>query len=128
MISPTGKGIRVDAQGDGHYGTARGTRRHRGEDYLCDEGQDIVAPFDMIVTRVSKPKADSEMTGIAWQRGKSEGRMWYFTPHASILGQSVMQGQVIGTAQSCAKDYGLAKGQVKPGKEMLDHIHFQVNK
>lgn len=120
MISPTKLGIRVDTEGDGNYGTSRGTRLHRGVDYLCVKGQDIIAPFNMIVTRISYPKTHSAMTGIAWQKGKSTGRMFYFIPDLNLIGKSVYEGDVIGTAQSVSEDYGLPK--------MNDHIHFQVNK
>lgn len=118
MISPTGKGIRVDSEGDGSYGTSRGSRRHNGIDFLCEEGQDIVAPHKMTIERESKPKTESPMTGIAWRSGKSTGRMWYFKPDIALIGQEVREGQVIGVAQSVSKDYGLSK--------MKDHIHYQV--
>ena len=71
MISPTGKGIRNDSRGSGDYGSPRGIRVHNGIDYLCDEGQEIIAPFDMIIVRVSYPKADSSLMGIAWQKSSS---------------------------------------------------------
>ncbi len=120
MISPTGKGIRSDFAGDGNYGAARGNRRHRGIDYLCDEGQEVIAPFDMTIERFSYPNADKEMTGIAWRKGKSTGRMWYFTPYLGVIGVKVYKGTVLGIAQSVSAYYGLP--------EMQDHIHFQVNK
>lgn len=122
MRSPTGKGVRVDYEGDGNYGASRskGKRRHRGIDYLCAQGQDIVAPFNMKITRVSIPIVNSPMTGIAWESGASEGRMWYFKPFKSVIGQEVAEGEVIGIAQSVSQHYGL------PG--MKDHVHFQINK
>ena len=57
MISPTGKGIRVDSEGDGNYGASRGSRRHNGIDYICVEGQEVRAPFNMLINRIAKPKA-----------------------------------------------------------------------
>jgi hypothetical protein len=116
----TGFDIRVDSEGDGHYGASRGTRVHKGVDYYCKEGTEIRAPFNMIITRVSKPKTHSEMSGIAWQKGKSTGRMFYFQPDKNLIGKSVYKGDVIGIAQSVSRDYGLPN--------MNDHIHFQVNK
>lgn len=120
MISPTGKGIRVDAEGDGHYGHPRGTRIHRGVDYLCDEGQDIVSPFDMIIEKRSYPYPDREMHGISWRVERSTGRMWYFKVFPELLGVKVYKGMSIGIAQSISAYYNLPK--------MKDHIHFQVNK
>lgn len=118
MISPTGKGIRNDVEGQGSYGANRGSRKHNGIDYLCDEGQDIVAPFDMHIDRVSAPKAGSPMSGIAWTSGKTKGRMWYFLPDMQLINCYVGKGQVIGKAQSVSRDYGLPR--------MKDHIHFQI--
>lgn len=120
MISPTGKGIRNDSEGSGEYGSSRGSRVHKGIDYECEEGQIIVAPFDMIITRVSYPKLNSPLSGIAWQKGKSKGKMFYFEPYPELVGGSVKHGQVIGLAQSVSKDYNLPN--------MKDHIHFQVDK
>ena len=120
MITPTGKGIRVDAEGDGHYGAPRGDRVHNGEDYLCDPGQDVVAPFDMVIKRVANPKYGSPPSGIQWIKGRSSGKMFYLKPDPSLIGKAVKEGQKIGVAQSVSDDYGLPK--------MKDHIHFQADK
>ena len=120
MISPTGLGIRVDPEGDGNYGASRGVRRHNGVDYLCEEGQNIVAPFDMIILRIANPKSNCPLSGIEWQRGKSTGKLFYFKPDVHMIGDAVKQGEYIGIAQSVSDWYKLNK--------MLDHIHFQVDK
>jgi len=119
MISPTGKGIRNDEEGSGEYGASRGNRIHNGIDYLCDENQTIVAPFDLIVEREAIPKAGSTLSGIAWTKGMSKGKMFYFQPHKWLIGKSVKAGESIGIAQAVSKDYGLPR--------MKDHIHFQVD-
>ena len=51
MINPTGKGIRSDAAGDGHYGAKRGHRLHFGLDLLCDPYQPIKAPVGGRISR-----------------------------------------------------------------------------
>ena len=43
IFSPTGKGIRNDSGGLGHYGASRGDRSHKGLDFKTDEGQDIAS-------------------------------------------------------------------------------------
>jgi len=120
MISPTGLGIRIDPEGSGHLGASRGNRRHAGEDWLCVEGQDIVAPFTMIITRKAYPNSDLVMKGIAWIAGRTSGRMFYFIPTPILIGRKVTEGQVIGIAQSVSEYYNLPK--------MKDHIHFEVRK
>lgn len=120
MVSPTGRGIRSDSEGDGNYGARRGDRRHNGVDYLCDEGQDIVAPFDMLIERKAYPNRDMIMSGISWSSGRSSGRMFYFQPFIDLIGCHVKEGAVIGKAQSVSGYYDLP--------QMEDHIHFQINK
>lgn len=120
MISPTGLGIRVDSEGSGIYAARRGARRHNGVDYRCKDGQDIVAPFDMRIDRIAYPNRDMTMRGVAWSTERSRGKMFYFEPDRDLVGAEVEEGQVIGTAQSVSRYYGLPK--------MMDHIHFQVDK
>lgn len=117
MISPTGKGIRVDECGDGHWGSPRGAYKHRGVDFKSDFAQDIVAPFDMAIKRISKPN-ESYLSGIKFETESSNGRMWYFSPFKRVIGTKVKQGDVIGTAQALQDHYG---------DKMTDHIHFQFN-
>ncbi len=119
MRSPTGYGIRVDASGDGHLFAKRGYRLHAGEDYYCREGQSIVAPFDLRITRIAYPKADKIMKGIAWEAGRTQGRLFYFIPTPKLIGQYVKEGQKIGVAQSVSAYYNDA--------EMNDHVHLQIN-
>ena len=120
MISPTGKGIRYDSEGSGEYGAKRGDRIHNGIDYECEPGQEIVAPFDMEIVRESRPKAGSPLSGIVWKYGRSRGKMFYFSPDPNLIGSEVKEGQVIGIAQSVSQDYDLL--------DMIDHIHFQIDK
>lgn len=120
MISPTGKGIRSDSEGDGNYCADRGNRKHNGIDYECEQGQEVRAPFDMHIDRVANPREKSPLSGIAWSYGKSKGKMFYFKPYKYIIGQDVVEGEIIGIAQSVSKGYNLPL--------MADHIHLQVDK
>lgn len=121
MISPTGKGIRVDKGGDGHWGASRkrdGKKyKHKGTDFKANFAQEVVAPFDLFIKRISKPN-DSYLSGIKFETESSNGRMWYFSPFKRVIGTKVKQGDIIGTAQSLQPYYGEDTG---------DHIHFQFN-
>ena len=119
MISPTGLGIRNDSEGFGHFGAKRGTKLHRGTDYLAIAGQDIVAPFDMVLSRYSNASDKfARESGIKWQTPVGSGRMWYFTPKPDLIGTFVSKGTVIGTALDLIPYYG---------PNILSHIHFQIN-
>ena len=121
IISPTGKGVRVDAMGNGHYGSSRdgGTRRHKGTDYLADAGQIVVAPCTMTIVRIALPYAEHpEFSGIAWKNDDAEGKMFYFQPFPNLVGETVSIGANIGIAQDLTKLYG---------SRMHNHIHFQID-
>ena len=119
MISPTGLGIRDDAEGFGHYGAKRGTKIHQGTDYLAVPGQPIVAPFDMVLSRYSNPNSGFPLeSGVKWVTPSGSGRMWYFVPIPKLIGTFVTKAEVIGIAIDLTTYYG---------PKMLSHIHFQIN-
>lgn len=119
MISPTGLGIRDDSEGDGRWGSERNGRIHKGSDYKCVKGQEIVAPIDMKIVRRAMPKTGYDLSGIAWKSANMEGKMFYFEPDTTEIGSQVHAGQFIGYAQSVSEEYDLPY--------MIDHIHFQID-
>jgi len=118
MISPTGLGIRNDSKGSGVYGAKRGNRMHRGTDYFGHRFQNVVAPFDMFIKRISIPTSKSKMSGIAWMTQYAEGRMFYFEVKPELIGTMVEAGQVIGKLQDITTEYS---------EDMDCHLHFQYN-
>jgi len=120
MISPTGQGIRNDPEGSGEYGALRGDRLHNGVDFLCEPEHCVMAPFDMVIKRVSYPHEDHVMSGIAWVCRESSGRLWYFEPDQELIGCKVYQGDVIGFAQDISKYYNAPK--------MKPHLHFRITR
>ena len=131
LISPTGKEPRVvDAFGSGLFRAPRGSRKHAGVDYQCTPDQDVVAPVSGTITRIARPysqpftKPDGK---IIWYEGcemKSPDikiKMFYFKPDRTLIGKSVMIGQVIGQAQNIALKYNT------PSKIMMPHIHLQID-
>ena len=122
MISPTGKGIRrSDKWGKGSYGDSRksqGSRyAHKGTDYICDPGQDIVAPIRGLVTRFARPYAKGIYSGLLIQGRHVAVKMFYFKPEKSIVGCFVKQGRVIGKAQDISEKF--------PG--MTPHVHLEID-
>ena len=46
MISPVKyKGVRDDELGDGYWGSNRGSRFHKGIDFICDPGENVLFPI-----------------------------------------------------------------------------------
>lgn len=110
-----------DDFGSGGFGASRGGRPHLGADYIVSEGETIYAPFDMEVKRVSYPyEGDLSLKGIALYTKVDgvhyDGRIFYFTPDANIIGRTITKGTRIGVAQTLQKKY--------PG--ITDHIHVQL--
>ncbi|MCP4607707.1 MAG: hypothetical protein GY845_03180 [Planctomycetes bacterium] len=120
MISPTGKPIRNDSAGLGHYGAKRsGNRLHHGTDYLAIAGQPIVAPFDMVLSRYSNPSSKFPLeSGVKWVTPSGSGKMFYFVPIPKLIGTFVSKAEVIGIAIDLATYYG---------SDVSSHIHFQID-
>lgn len=118
MISPTGKGIRIDRAGNGMYGASRGLRKHKGCDFLCIPGQEVYAPISGTVEREAKPYADKEYSGLVIQGKHMSAKMFYLIPARDIIGKQVHRGDVVGYAQDISQNY--------PGEVMKPHVHIEV--
>ena len=122
MISPTGQGVRSDSMGDGHFGASRdgGARSHNGTDFICNPGQEVVAPIDGKIVRPAQPYAnDPNYSGLVIENGQMAIMMFYLEPYAERIGKLVRQGDPVGRAQDIAAKYG---------GMMIPHIHLQVDR
>lgn len=119
FMNPTGKGVRNDAEGSGLFGARRGKRRHNGIDFICIPGQVIIMPVAGTIVRESLPyKDDLKWRGVYIVGKRIELQMWYFTPHAHLIGQRCDAGDDIGVAQDIGDKY----------EGMLAHIHMRIVK
>lgn len=110
----------LDKFGAGYLGAPRGSRPHLGVDYITQPGQPVYAPCDMYVERLSYPYVgDTSLRGIAFNAQingvNGSGRMWYFEPDSSVIGNEVAEGQLLGYASSLQEKY--------PG--ITNHVHLQ---
>ena len=115
LCNPTGKGIRSDKQGDGHFGASRGNRTHQGLDFLCEPGQIVRAAISGKLSRSRPYHNDTEYVGCGIWGKKYMVKMWYFTPYEDLIHDQVKAGQEIGLAQDISQKYG---------GSMLPHIHL----
>lgn len=119
LISPTGKGIRNDRAGLGHYHAARGLRLHKGMDFLCDPGQNVICPLASAeVIRLAYPYPDQGYEGLLIRSPSLTIKIFYLIPADDILHKILSQGDLIGTAQDITKRYN--------DHRMLPHIHMQI--
>ncbi len=115
LYNPTGKGIRSDSGGDGHFGARRGKRKHEGIDLLCKPGQVVIAPIAGKIIRSYPYQNDRVYTGVSILADYYMVKLWYLTPYEDLIISRVEVGQEIGLAQDISVKYG---GEMKP------HIHM----
>lgn len=127
LLGSTELAIRSDSMGDGVFGARRGSRTHRGVDYLTYEGQAILSP---VPGRVSKlgycygsgiggassvdPLRYVEVTGPT---GQLRHRFFYVRGYVSV-GDIVRKNQVICFADDVCRRY--------PDTAMQSHVHYEI--
>jgi len=121
IISPTGLGIRSDSGGDGHYGASRrkGDKKykHKGTDFICQDGQVVQAPIAGEVVRIARPYIDHpEYSGLVIDGGWIRVKMFYLEPYDHLIATEVWQGKSIGIAQNIGELY----------KGVTPHIHLEI--
>ena len=131
LTNPTGKGIRNDSQGQGHFGARRikkdGTvGTHNGIDLMTTVGQEIVAPIDgrvrnfkgaqtkypMLQIYPSTPNPNYDYIEILYVDAPYGVRAWTF--------RNISAGDPIGVAVSL-QTLGYAAG-------VTPHVHVQMIK
>ena len=118
ITSPTGLGLRNDQEGLGHYGAPRGKRKHRGYDFLCTPGQDVVCPVEFgKIIRVAYPDNDTQYLGVEIRGPHISIKLFYCDPWLSLIGKWVKRGETIAIAQDVSNKYG---------KKMKPHVHLRI--
>jgi hypothetical protein len=110
----------TDAHGSGCFGASRSGHTHQGTDFVCAQGQEVLAPFDGVLNRYANPYPNSP----AWKGAElknTDGTLWvklfYFTPSIAP-GTIIQRGQVIGHAQKISDKY----------PDITDHVHMEVRR
>jgi hypothetical protein len=126
ITSPTGLGIRNDPQGGGYYDAPRGSRRHKGIDFLCVPGQDITCPIEYgTIIRVAYPySSDLSYKGLVIENDLITIRLYYCTLFETLLNKRVERHQPIAKAQNIASKYR----PYPKDCEMKPHIHLGIDR
>jgi murein DD-endopeptidase MepM/ murein hydrolase activator NlpD len=113
----------VDPTGNGWYGASRGSRDHKGVDYIGVKGEDVFACISgkVRVGRVYKDPVKKKFKLVEITKKMSMGRsgrvkQMYVNPTVST-GDIVQAGDKIGTLQGIGTFYGGG---------MPDHCHVSV--
>lgn len=111
--------IRVDAEGDGHFATARGGKRHKGVDYKFTPGEAVRSPVSGIVTRIGYAYDNDiyRLIEVLSHKGYLLWRFMYVNPEVAA-GDKITVDQTLGTAQAISKRYS---------SKMIDHVHVELN-
>ena len=110
--------------GSGHYKADRGGRQHRGIDFICEEGDEVLSPVRGTVTKIGMPYANEHYRYVEitnWRKRKV--RIFYVMPTVA-RGQEIEKDQPIGLAQ-CINDRVSSNGQTYGERGMQSHIHVE---
>lgn len=123
------RGLRgTDSFGSGNFGASRGSRDHKGLDFIALVGDVVVAPITGSVVQIGRAYGDAELHSVHIQGdGEFTGcrvKLLYVLPNVGLNGRYVNQGDPIGTAEDVAA-YHHAKQPGHPG-EMKNHVHVEV--
>jgi len=118
ITSPTGMGERNDPGGFGFYGAKRGKSLHKGRDYKCVPGQDVVCPIkDGKIVREANPYVNSSFKGVLIQGQHIAVKLFYVNPWAHKIGKYIKRGESFGDAQDISQRY----------EDVTPHIHLQID-
>ena len=122
------RGVRqIDAAGDGSFGASRdgGTRKHLGLDMISHPGDNIIAPCECEVTRISVAYANTNLGSIHLKGWDTWGAYTFKLLYAQAevtVGEILHRGEIIGVAQDVASYYA-----EKGIGGMTNHCHFEVH-
>ena len=132
--NPTGNPVRMDRGGNGRYGAPRSYKdkngnlkryRHRGTDFECLPGQDVLSPIDGTIVRLATPYADDDrFSGLVIENDWITLKLFYVAVSATHqraampVGRSVRKGEKIGPAQDISHRY--------PGAGVTPHVHLEI--
>ena len=107
----------ADATGNGWWGAKRGSRKHEGCDYVCQEGDEIFACANGVIRNGQVYSTSSEMTLIEIKNSIYKVKQMYVD---SIVenGETVEKGQLIGYSQSVSAFHN--------NPDMKNHCHITV--
>jgi hypothetical protein len=108
-----------DAYGAGHFGAPRGTRKHRGIDFLCNPDDVIACPIDGIFTKKGRCyKEDPRYVYAEIEaEDKSRHRVFYCDAGDFISPkEAVFPWMPLGKAQDLTIKY----------KGIPTHVHYEI--
>lgn len=118
LFAPVQHGIReIDDFGSGRFGASRGSRLHKGIDYLATFGERVGSPCNGVVRRIGRCYSNTaEYKLVEIDTAGAIVRVLYVNPEVRPRDE-VRIGDTIGYAQDISKRYG---------RGMDNHVHLEV--
>lgn len=110
-----------DAQGSGHWLASRGSRKHLGIDYVCEEGEIICSDIDGTITKIGYPYNPNDKTKghlryvEVTDKNRSRVRYFYVKPVVK-KGDKIDAGSPVGKSQDLTRIY----------KGITQHYHLEI--
>lgn len=110
-----------DPRGAGWYGASRGTRKHKGFDFVADPGTTVFSPINGFVSKIGQAYVNpARFKYIEISNDIYRIRLMYSKPAFELgLNDRVTAGQELGMVQDIAGHWGGG---------MLNHLHVEVYK
>lgn len=119
LINPPVRGN--DAHGSGAYLASRGDRQHKGVDFACYPGSELLSMCHGTITRFGFPYShhpDYRYVEVT-DSNALKFRFFYVQPNPDLsVGDKVKPGDILGTSQDLGRIYG----------GITNHIHFEVKR
>ena len=121
IISPTGMPVRGwDTWGSGAFNAPRGGKPHKGADYICTPGRDVIAPCYCHTDREARPYNEGDYSGLLLIDIQEIFLIWLF--YLSPLADSLVKGKVF----SPGDRLGIAQDISKKYPDIIPHIHCGI--
>ena len=105
-----------DPTGHGYYGAKRGSRKHKGTDYIAEPGENILACTYGKVRIGQVYSWSKEMKLVEITHSGVKVQQMYINPCVNN-GDTVIKGEVIGCSQDISSFHG---------GNMINHCHISV--
>jgi murein DD-endopeptidase MepM/ murein hydrolase activator NlpD len=128
MIFPlTNKVLRVvDDFGYGHFGASRGSRIHKGVDYVALEDTTILSPVTGIITKYGwaySLEHNQRYIQITKLGSDEKHRLFYTKLDTNLnVGDEIIEGSTVGVLGNISKMHDTQD------KKMLNHLHYEIVK
>ncbi len=115
----------ADAYGEGHFGAPRGSRTHRGQDFACYPGAEILAPCSGQVTKLGYAYEDDLSYRYVQITDAQEAmvRTFYIEPLVGVGDWVEWERTPIGVVQDLRERY--PDDRRHPGG-IIPHVHLEI--